>query len=156
MTEPKVQRRVGNWVLLEQIGSGSFAVVWKARHVDSGMEAAVKEINIDKLNKKLQESLASEISVLHRTQHPNVIALLDVLKEGATICLVLEFCSGGDLAQFLKRHVKVSEQRARYVPTHALPRGCSSLPLPCQHPPALLCASPLYMPSHLSLGGGYG
>jgi serine/threonine protein kinase len=47
-----------------QIGSGSFAVVWKAtRRADGGI-VAIKEINTEKLNAKLRESLESEIAIL--------------------------------------------------------------------------------------------
>lgn len=47
-----------------QIGSGSFAVVWKAtRRADDGI-VAIKEINTEKLNGKLRESLESEIAIL--------------------------------------------------------------------------------------------
>jgi serine/threonine-protein kinase ULK/ATG1 len=74
------QRTVGQWVLEQEIGSGSFAVVWRARHATTGDRAAVKEINTDKLNKKLYESLASEVAVLDQTQHDNIVRLLDLLK----------------------------------------------------------------------------
>jgi serine/threonine protein kinase len=74
---------VGEWLLEQQIGAGSFAVVWKSRHVASGQLAAIKEINIDNLNKKLQESLASEISVLQHTKHGNVVQLLDIFRVSA-------------------------------------------------------------------------
>ena len=74
------ERVVGNWVLEQPIGSGSFALVWRAHHAQSGALAAVKEINTDKLNRKLQESLASEISVLEQTKHTNLVGLLDLLK----------------------------------------------------------------------------
>ena len=80
---PGAGRAVGDWLLEQQIGAGSFAVVWKSRHVHSGQLAAIKEINIDNLNKKLQESLASEISVLQRTRHANVVQLLDIFRVGA-------------------------------------------------------------------------
>ena len=63
-----------------EIGSGSFAVVWRARRVSTGELGAVKEINTDKLNKKLYESLASEVAVLNQTQHDNIVRLLDVFK----------------------------------------------------------------------------
>jgi hypothetical protein len=43
-------RLVGSWVLEAPIGSGSFAVVWRARHVRSGAVAAVKEINTEKVS----------------------------------------------------------------------------------------------------------
>jgi serine/threonine protein kinase len=76
-------RNVGAWVLEGELGRGSFAVVHRAHHSATGQPAAVKEINTDKLNKKLQESLASEVSVLSQTKHRNVVGLLDLLKVGA-------------------------------------------------------------------------
>lgn len=80
-------RLVGNWSIEQVIGSGSFAVVWKARHVVTGALAAVKEINTSKLNKKLQESLQSEIAVLERTKHTNIVCLLDLHKVRASTCM---------------------------------------------------------------------
>lgn len=65
--------------------AGSFAVVWKAHHNVTGAPAAVKEINTEKLNKKLQESLASEISVLRQARHQNIVGLLDMIKVRARL-----------------------------------------------------------------------
>ena len=73
-------RRVGDWVLATHIGSGSFAVVWRARHATTGQEAAVKEINLDRLNAKLKQSLESEVSILKRITHENIVRLLEVLE----------------------------------------------------------------------------
>lgn len=73
-------RFVGHWALGARIGSGSFAVVWKAVHRSSGAVAAVKEIWTEKLNAKLRESLASEMSILTRTEHPNIVRLLEIIK----------------------------------------------------------------------------
>ena len=57
-------RAVGQWMLTQNIGAGSFAVVWKARHAVSGQVVAIKEISTDKLNKKLRQSLETEVSIL--------------------------------------------------------------------------------------------
>jgi serine/threonine protein kinase len=75
-----MERCVGSWIIEGELGRGSFAVVWRARHATTGAPAAVKEINTDKLNKKLQESLASEVAVLSQTKHRNIVGLLDLLK----------------------------------------------------------------------------
>jgi len=75
-------REAGNWRLEKEIGSGSFAKVWKATHKHTLQAAAVKEINMDKLNKKLQESLASEVAVLNHTKHKNIVGLLDLIRVG--------------------------------------------------------------------------
>ena len=47
-------RQIGHWRVDKQIGRGSFAVVWRARHADTGQRVAVKEIRLDKLNRKLR------------------------------------------------------------------------------------------------------
>ena len=59
-------KQVDQWTLTEVIGHGSFAKVWKAYHRETGEEAAIKEIATERLNRKLQESLASEIAVMQR------------------------------------------------------------------------------------------
>ena len=71
---------MGNWVLEKHIGSGSFAVVWKARHCRTGEVMAIKEISLDKLNRKLKQSLESEVSILRRITHQNVVKLHDVIE----------------------------------------------------------------------------
>jgi serine/threonine-protein kinase ULK/ATG1 len=73
-------RQIGHWRVDKQIGRGSFAVVWRARHADTGQRVAVKEIRLDKLNRKLRESLESEIQVLQRSRHGNIIKLHDIIK----------------------------------------------------------------------------
>ncbi|KXZ54358.1 hypothetical protein GPECTOR_5g439 [Gonium pectorale] len=108
-------RRVGQWEVQEVVGSGSFAIVWKARHASTGQPAAVKEILADRLNKKLQESLESEIATLQRLHHANIVGLLDLVKEPGRIYLVLEYCGGGDLAHHLRARGPLSEASCRYL-----------------------------------------
>ena len=97
----------------KQIGRGSFAVVWRARHVTTRAKVAVKEIQLEKLNRKLRESLESEISVLRRSRHDNIIKLHDIIKEERRIFLVLEYCAGGDVSEFIRRVGRVEEPVAR-------------------------------------------
>ncbi|KAK9055530.1 hypothetical protein SSX86_026614 [Deinandra increscens subsp. villosa] len=96
-------RSVGDYVVGKQIGSGSFSVVWHARHKVHGTEVAIKEILTGKLNRKLEESLMSEIDILRNVNHPNIIRLHDMIKEPGKIHLVLEYCKGGDLSMFIQR-----------------------------------------------------
>ncbi|KAL2633581.1 hypothetical protein R1flu_005060 [Riccia fluitans] len=108
------QRMIGDYIVTQQIGSGSFAVVWKARHKLHGNEVAIKEIATEKLNPKLQESLLSEIEILKKTNHPNIIRLHEIVEAPNRIFLVLEYCTGGDLAAYIQRHGRVSETVARH------------------------------------------
>lgn len=74
------ERLVGDWAIGTHIGSGSFAIVWRAKHRLTGQEAAVKEIALDKLNGKLRQSLESEVSILKRINHDNIVKLLEVFE----------------------------------------------------------------------------
>ncbi len=71
---------IGDWVLGNKIGAGSFAVVWRAKHALTGQLVAIKEISTDKLNKKLKQSLESEISILKQITHKNIVQLLEVIE----------------------------------------------------------------------------
>jgi len=75
----------------------------------------VKEIWTEKLNQKLQESLESEMSILGRTKHANIVSLYEIIKEPASsrIYLVTEFCAGGDLNGLLRRVRTLPEHTVR-------------------------------------------
>ena len=71
---------MGDYAVGQQIGAGSFSVVWHARHKVHGTEVAIKEIVTGRLNKKLRESLMSEIVILKQINHPNIIRLHDIIE----------------------------------------------------------------------------
>ncbi|KAL6998362.1 Serine/threonine-protein kinase ATG1c [Sarracenia purpurea var. burkii] len=108
-------RCVGDYVVVKQIGSGSFSVVWLAKHRVHGTEVAIKEIVTGRLNKKLHESLVSEIDILKQINHPNIIRLHDMIEETGRLHLVLEYCSGGDLSMYIQRRLgRVPEATAKH------------------------------------------
>ncbi|XWS76796.1 hypothetical protein CRYUN_Cryun01aG0208600 [Craigia yunnanensis] len=111
---PSQARLVGDYILGPRIGSGSFAVVWKSKHRQHGLEVAVKEIDKKLLSSKVSENLLKEISILSTINHPNIIHFFEAVETEDRIFLVLEYCDGGDLAAYIHRHGKVSEEVARH------------------------------------------
>ncbi|KAJ3682686.1 hypothetical protein LUZ60_012913 [Juncus effusus] len=107
-------RVVGDYMLGKEIGKGAFSVVWAGRHRFRGTEVAVKEIIMDKLTKKLKDSLLSEVHILRRINHPNIISLYDSIEEPDRIYLILEYCRGGDLYMYIQRHGRVPEATAKH------------------------------------------
>ncbi|KAG6580516.1 Serine/threonine-protein kinase ATG1c, partial [Cucurbita argyrosperma subsp. sororia] len=108
-------RVVADYLVGRQIGSGSFSVVWHARHRVHGTEVAIKEISMTRLSKKLQDSLMSEIFILKRINHPNIIRLYDIIEVPGKIHLVLEYCKGGDLSFYIQqRHGRIPEAIAKH------------------------------------------
>ncbi|KAI3447719.1 hypothetical protein Pfo_004384 [Paulownia fortunei] len=118
---------VGDYMVGKQIGAGSFSTVWHARHRVHGTEVAIKEIVTARLNSKLQESLKSEIFILKRINHPNIIRLHDMIEESGKIYIVLEYCKGGDLSMYIqKRQGKIPEANAKHF-MHQLAEGLKVL-----------------------------
>lgn len=114
MMEPNRTRLIGEYIVGPRIGSGSFAVVWRARHRQLGIEVAVKEIDKKLLSPKVSDNLLKEISILSTISHPNIIRFFEAIETREKIYLVLEYCDGGDLAAYIHKHGKVSEAVARH------------------------------------------
>jgi len=74
-----------------------------------GNEVAIKEISRRTLTNKLAESLKKEISILKSIDNQNVIKLIEAKKTDKNFYLVMEYCKGGDMAKYLKKHKRLSE-----------------------------------------------
>lgn len=97
----------------DMIGNGSFAVVFKGRHKEKrDWEVAVKCINKKSLGKS-QFLLDKEIKILKELKHENIVRLLDYQEIGGYVYLVMEYCNGGDLAEYLQSKRTLSEDTIR-------------------------------------------
>eukprot|EP00163_Fabomonas_tropica_P009380 TRINITY_DN1918_c0_g1_i3.p1 TRINITY_DN1918_c0_g1~~TRINITY_DN1918_c0_g1_i3.p1 ORF type:complete len:654 (-),score=71.25 TRINITY_DN1918_c0_g1_i3:12-1973(-) len=104
---------IGEYGIVERIGVGSFAQVYKGVHMPTGRLVAIKGLDRGKMSKKLLENLDSEISIMKSLTHDNIVKLYEVLKTKQNIYLVLEYCNGGDLSKLLKKHGKLREKVAK-------------------------------------------
>ncbi|XP_044286048.1 serine/threonine-protein kinase ULK2 isoform X2 [Varanus komodoensis] len=95
------------------VGHGAFAVVFKGRHrKKTDWEVAIKSINKKNLSKS-QLLLGKEIKILKELQHENIVALYDVQEMPNSVYLVMEYCNGGDLADYLQAKGTLSEDTIR-------------------------------------------
>ncbi|KAK0174764.1 hypothetical protein PV327_010495 [Microctonus hyperodae] len=97
------------------IGHGAFAVVFKGRHRKKSNVVAIKSITKKSLAKS-QNLLGKEIKILKELtvlHHENVVALLDCMESNHNVFLVMEYCNGGDLADYLGAKGTLSEDTIR-------------------------------------------
>ncbi|XP_077995373.1 serine/threonine-protein kinase ULK2-like isoform X2 [Glandiceps talaboti] len=95
------------------IGHGAFAVVFKGRHKKKPeFTVAIKSITKKNLSKS-QTLLEKEIKILKELQHENVVALFDCKETTTSVYLVMEYCNGGDLADYLQAKGTLSEDTIR-------------------------------------------
>ena len=97
-----VGRRVaGRYVLDERIGAGGMGVVWRATDTLLGRTVAVKQVHVVVDSERLTARIVREARTAARLQHPNAVAVYDVVTDGGEPWLVQEFVPGRSLDQVL-------------------------------------------------------
>lgn len=97
-----------NW-----LGSGSFATVYKGFNTETNQVVAIKEIDIQRLNRsrdfeQIQRNLISEICIMKKMNHQHILKLEDVINDDHYIYIILEYCGDGDLLSYMKKHSKTT------------------------------------------------
>jgi serine/threonine protein kinase len=106
-------KRIGQYELKSKLGQGTFGTVYLGKHIPSKNKIAVKMINRVGLKPEQQNRLEQEILCQRSVTSEYIVSLIDVQKTENNFYLVLEFCEGGDLGQYIKSHGAVSEQVAQ-------------------------------------------
>ncbi|KAJ7291463.1 other/ULK/ULK protein kinase [Mycena rebaudengoi] len=91
------------YVIVSDIGKGSFATVYKGYHEDNHNPVAIKTVLRQKLSAKLFENLQSEIQILKSLSHRHITKLIDIVRTDRNIYLIMEYCAGGDLTNYIKK-----------------------------------------------------
>ena len=96
-------RSVGNYILVEQLGSGSMGAVFRAEHPQIKRQVAVKVIRgRHALKRGAAERFVAEARAIARIQHPNVVPTLDVVALEDELFLVMEYVQGEALSKLIR------------------------------------------------------
>lgn len=102
--EPEPGAVIDKYRLEQRVGSGGFAVVYRATHLLLRVTVALKLLRPKALRRypDLAEALCEEARLAARVTHPNVVRVLDVTHTPELTYLVIEFVEGGSLAELLR------------------------------------------------------
>ncbi|KAJ3573102.1 hypothetical protein NP233_g2644 [Leucocoprinus birnbaumii] len=106
------------YVIVSDIGKGSFATVYKGYHEETHQQVAIKTVVTDQLSSKLFENLQSEIQILKSLSHRHITRLIDIVRAERNVYLIMEFCAGGDLTNYIKKRGRV--EGLQYIPAPGL------------------------------------
>ena len=95
----------------DEIGQGGFSTVydvkWTRKTRDNTDEPVrTQRETIQAAAKGLNKVHRSELEIMARLKHPNIVQLLGVVDDPPDFYLVLELCSGGSLRSYLDAHAQ--------------------------------------------------
>ena len=99
-----MQRLANRYELLECLGSGGSASVWRARDTALDVERAIKllEVHVGPERGAQRERLRMEASAMARLSHPGIVSVHDVGVEGDADFIVMDLIAGPSLATHLQ------------------------------------------------------
>ncbi|XP_074992524.1 maternal embryonic leucine zipper kinase isoform X7 [Calonectris borealis] len=98
--------------LHETIGTGGFAKVKLARHLLTGEKVAIKIMDKFALGDDLPR-VKIEIDAMKNLSHQHICQLYHVIETSKKIFMVLEYCPGGELFDYIISKDRLSEEEAR-------------------------------------------
>ena len=95
------------------LGEGAFAKVRLATSQNTGHQVAVKIIKRKKLDERAEMLLQREVQHHQTLRHENIVRLHTWIKGPTKYYLVMEYCPGGDLLQYVNRAGRIDDSLAR-------------------------------------------
>ena len=98
------------------VGGGTFGTVYAALNLDSGQLMAVKEIRLQDPHHipTIAQQIREEMNVLGVLDHPNIVEYYGIEVHRDKVWIVMEFCSGGSLANLLE-HGRIEDETVTQV-----------------------------------------
>jgi predicted ATPase len=94
--------------IVEELGAGGMGTVYKGIDTHSEVPVAIKKLKAEMQEKDLFERFEREGEALRALDHPNIVKMLDAVKDASEHYLIMEYVSGGDLRQQLQKVGKLN------------------------------------------------
>ncbi len=92
----------GRFEVLDLLGEGGLAAVWRVRHRTLGSEHALKLLLLRR--PAIAQRLLTEGRIQAQLQHPNVVRVTDVVEHEGQVGLLMDYVAGPSLERWLTDH----------------------------------------------------
>ena len=108
----KTKSLFDEYEIKEKLGEGAYGCVYKVQHKTTGFLRAVKAIKRKHVD---STAFGNEIGILKTVDHPNIIRLYDCYYDNNYYYMVEEYCSAGDLYDYIRKQKFFSEKKAANI-----------------------------------------
>lgn len=116
----------GRYQIVGLLGKGGYSEVYKAYDLENHCDVACK---LHQLNQNWSAEIKDnyikhtirENQIHQQINHPKIVKHYDTIEiDNNSFCTILEYCTGPDLAAYLKQNKNISEKEARIIITQIL------------------------------------
>ena len=116
-SQTKSSKKIGDYLLVKKLGEGTTAKVFLAKHEKTGELIAMKRIQIKDIasNKNNRNNLKSELYIMNKINHPNVMHCKEFYESDHHYYILMEYCNKGTLEFFRSsKRREYSEQECMF------------------------------------------
>ncbi len=103
----RVGQQLGKYHLLELLGSGGFAEVYRAEHIYLGTQHAIKVLHAHLTGEKNIQKFNDEARQIAHLQHPHVVRVTYFDIEKNTPFLVMDYAPNGSLRKYYPEGTRI-------------------------------------------------
>jgi len=95
-----------SYSMIKTVGQGSFGAAVLVQHTcdkSRDTKAIVKMIDLSRASKQEKDDALKESGVLSSLKHPYIVRYRESFHEDGWLCIVMDYCEGGDLSDYLKK-----------------------------------------------------
>ena len=92
---------IKNYIIKETLGKGAYGIVYKVQKKGTSDIYVIKQISLEGLTEKEKEEVKQEAFILSSIKSDFVVKYYDSFLDNDNINIVMEYCDGGDLNEFL-------------------------------------------------------
>ena len=120
--ERRLRRALGDdYELLEEIGTGGFGRVYRARDLALERDVAIKVLHPAlTADPGVVERFRREAQLAARLRHPNIVSIYDIMGRAGLSWYTMEYVPGSNLAQVIQRHGTFSLDQSERLLNEAL------------------------------------
>src|SRR6185503_314647 len=103
-----IGQTIGQYQIVERLGRGGMADVYKALHTGLAVNRALKVIRPEFVTEEgFRERFQREAQAVAALRHPNIVQMHDFGVQDNLYYMVMEFIEGQDLKSYLSKHGEI-------------------------------------------------
>jgi len=107
------RKYIGQFILGEKLGQGTFGIVVLGTHQITGEKVAVKILDKDRILQEADKTrIEREIKILKNMRHNNIVHLFDVKETPSSLYIIMEYICGKELFDYIIDKKYLSEIEA--------------------------------------------